>query len=427
MGGLVTGFVYSLLAGVPIVFVLGISSLFFILFTGNLDWLLVIPQRMFTGIDNFVLMNVPFYILVGEIMNVSGVSQRLMMFLKLLLGHIKGSLAHVNVVSSVLFAGISGSAQADAAATGSVLYPAMKKEGYDKDYSAALIAASSTIGPIIPPSMIMIMYAVIANVSIIDLFLAGIIPGLLMAVFLMIVTAYHAKKNNEIPEGSITKPSLKEVLIGLKESLLVMVLPFIILGGILSGIFTATEAAAVAVAYGLFLSFFVYKSIKLKDLPVICARVSVLSGAVLLVAGTGNLFAWLLAVEQIPQFLANGILALSENPIIILLLINIFLLIIGTFLDTFPALIILTPVLLPIATSIGIDPVHFGIIMSINLAQGLITPPLGLALFVTSTVTKRPIEKIVRKMIPFLVANIIVLLIISYVPSLSMFIPNLFK
>jgi len=415
-------FAFFILIGVPIAFVLGLTPLMAFLFQGQIPHMLA-AQRIFTGIDNPVLMAIPFFILAGNIMSAGEMTRRLVAFCNILVGAFRGGLAYVNVVISMFFAGITGAAVADTSAVGSILIPAMKKEGYDVGFSTAVTATSSTIGPIIPPSIPFIIYGVLGEVSIASLFLAGIIPGVLLGLLQMGVVAYFARKR-DYPKGSLI--SLRGALRATFDAALVLMMPLIILGGILTGMFTPTESACVAVFYSLIISVLVYRDIRLRDLPKIIVKTGVISSLVMLVIGTASIFSWLLASEEIPQYLTEAVTHMTHNRIVILLLLNILLLIVGTFMETTASLIILTPVLLPLMYKIGVDPLHFGVILVLNLVIGLTTPPVGVCLFIACAIGDIRLEQITRAILPFLVASITVLLVVTYWESLVMAIPKLF-
>jgi C4-dicarboxylate transporter DctM subunit len=411
-----------LIIGIPIAFVLGLAPLMALFYEGETP-LMLAAQRIFTGMDNPVLMAIPFFILAGNLMSAGGLTQRLVTFCKVLVGPVRGGLAYINVVISMIFAGITGAAVADTSAIGSILIPAMVKDGYDVDFSSAVTATSSTIGPVIPPSIPFIIYGVLGEVSIASLFLAGVIPGVLLGLFQMGVVAYYARKRN-YPKGSL--PSVREALRATLDAALVLMMPIIILGGILSGVFTPTESGCIAVFYAFSISFFVYRDIKLSHLPRIIIDTGTTSALVMLVIGTASIFSWLLASEEIPQSICTAILKVTHNRILILLCVNIILLIVGTFMETTASLIILTPVLLPLMIRIGIDPLHFGVILVLNLVIGLTTPPVGVCLFIACGIGKIRLERISRAILPFILASIAVLLIVTYWESLIMFIPKSF-
>ena len=419
---LLISFAFFLLIGVPVAFVLGLTPLVAFISGGEIPHMLA-AQRIFTGMDNPVLMAVPFFILAGNIMSAGGMTQRLVAFCNVLVGSFRGGLAYINVVISMLFAGITGAAVADTSAVGSILIPAMKKEGYDVDFSTAVTATSSTIGPIVPPSIPFIIYGVLGEVSIASLFLAGIIPGALLGLSQMGVVGYYARKRN-YPKGSLK--SVREALKATFDAALVLMMPLIILGGILTGMFTPTESACVAVFYALIISLFVYRDIRPIDLPKIIINTAVTSSLVMLVIGTASIFSWLLASEEIPQYITEAVINITHNRIAILLLVNIVLLMVGTFMETTASLIILTPVLLPLMNKIGVDPLHFGVIIVLNLVIGLTTPPVGVCLFIACAIGEIKLEQITKAILPFLLASIIVLLIVTYWESLIMVIPKLF-
>jgi C4-dicarboxylate transporter DctM subunit len=418
---LAISFVTFLILGIPIAFVLGLTSFVALLYSGNIP-LLLMPKEMFSGTDSFPLLAVPFFILAGNLMNAGGITKRLITFCNILLGYVRGGLALVNVVASMFFAGITGAAVADTSALGSILIPAMTEEKYDRDFSAAVTAASSTVGPIIPPSIPMVILGTVGELSIGALFLAGVIPGIMVGLALLIVSYIISRRRN-YPKGRIK--SIKEFFFGLKDAILALLMPGIIMGGILGGIFTPTEAAVVAVVYALLVSFLVYREIRWKDLPKILIDSIVTTSIIMLVIANSAIFGWILANHQVPQAAAQIFLSISNNKWVILLLINIFLLFVGTFMETTASLIILTPILLPLAVKVGIDPIHFGVVMVLNLVIGLITPPLGVCLFIACSIAKITLEQIVKAILPFLIAAIAVLFIVTYIPQLSLWIPQM--
>lgn len=414
-------FVMLLAMGVPIAFVLGISSLVYLL---KIEMpLVLIPQRMFVGLNSFLLLAVPLFVVAGKLMNESGITDRLINFSSLILGRLRGGLAYVNIVSSMLFAGITGTGAADTSAIGSVMIPAMVKQGYRADYSAAVTAISSVIGPVIPPSVAMLVYGAIAQVSIAKLFLGGFIPGILLGLVQIAIAAFYAKaKHHPIVREKLSfHKSIKITY----EAILGIIMPLIIIGGILSGVFTATESAAIAVFYALVIGFFVYQRLTLSKLKKVLLESGILIGPILIIIATANLFGWILTAESIPDKIANFIISITSNPYLILLMMNIVLLFLGTFMETLASIILLTPIFLPLVTSIGVDPIHFGIIIVVNLCIGLTTPPLGVCMFIACPLAKISMEDFVKALWPFLLGSIGVLLLITYVPSLVMFIPNL--
>lgn len=380
-------------------------------------------RNIYNGIDSFPLMAIPFFMLAGELMNRGGITLSLVHFSQSLLGHIRGGLAHVNIFSSMLFAGLSGSAVADTSALGSMLIPAMEKNGYKRKFAAAITAASSVIGPIIPPSGIMIIYAYTMEVSVAALFAAGLVPGILVGVALMAITSVMARKY-DFPVAS-KKASWRERGEAARSAFLPLLTPVIILGGILGGIFTPTEASAIAVAYALVLSLFITRTLKVKELPEIFNKAAMSSAVVLLLVGAAIAFKTVVSLSHVAEDLATYVLGLSDSVYMLLFLINVLLFVVGMFLDAGPAIIILGPILGPVFISMGIDPVHFAIIMSVNLTVGLATPPMGLVLFVASSVSGEKVETISRAILPFLAVEILVIFLITYFPAISMTVPRL--
>ena len=424
MTGFISGaFIILIAVGMPIGFVLGVTGLAAMLKMDMPSVLQLVPQRYFAGVDMFTLMAMPFFILAGEIMNKTGITTKLVRFSYVLVGHLQGGLAHANILASVFFAGITGAAVSDTAAIGSMLIPAMVDEGYDKDFSAAVTASSSIIGPTIPPSNIMVIYGAFMQVSIAGLFLAGVVPGLLIAAALMILTARISKKRG-YPVGE-RRATFKEVAVAFKEAMVALLMPAIILGGILSGIFTPTEAAAVAVGYAMVIGFFVYRNLTLRDLWPIFMKMARTTGVVFLVIAAASILGWVLTIEQIPEKVALLMLSISTNKWVVMGMILLLLLFIGMFMDIAAALIILGPILHPLAVKIGFHPLHFGIIMVLSLNIALMTPPVGACLFVACGISKLTIEQLSREIFPFIIAVVIVLLIITVVPEIPLFLPRL--
>lgn len=415
-------FLVLLLLGVPIAFVIGITSLATLMIQNAVPFN-ALPQYMFMGLDSFPLLAIPFFILAGLLMSRTGISGRLIDFTMVLLGRMPGALAQVNIGTSIFFAGITGAAVADTAAVGTVLIPAMKKEGYPAAYSAAVTAASSCIGPIVPPSIILVVYGIAANTSIASLLIAGIIPGVLMGLCMGVVVWYQALKHN-FPRRKEAY-SFKKLVTVFIRALPALLMPFIIVGGIMGGVFTATESACVAVVYSLLLGLFT-KTLKISDLIEVCIQASVVSGVVLFIISAAKLFSIVMVINHIPAALTNLFLSISDNRIIILLMINVLLLIVGCFMEISAACIILAPILLPVVTNLGIHPVHFGIIMCVNLAIGLATPPVGPTLFVACKIGKTTIEEITVAIWPFLLAAVAALLLITFIPWLSLLLPSIF-
>ncbi|WP_298836664.1 TRAP transporter large permease [uncultured Roseobacter sp.] len=380
-------------------------------------------RNVYNGMDSFPLMAIPFFMLAGELMNRGGITMRLVEFSQAMMGHFRGGLAHVNILSSMLFAGLSGSAVADTSALGSMLIPAMEKQGYTRKFAAAITAASSVIGPIIPPSGIMIIYAYVMGESVAALFLAGIVPGILVGLGLMLMVKLQADKY-DFPVAT-KKHSWGERGQASLKAFFPLLTPVIILGGILAGVFTPTEAAAVAVAYALFIGLFVMRTLKLSDLPDVLGRSGLTSAVVLLLVGAAMAFKTVVSLSHAPEAMAEFVLSLTSNPLILLLLINLLLFVVGMFLDAGPAIIILGPILGPIFVELGVDPIHFAIIMSVNLTVGLATPPMGLVLFVASSVSGERVEAISRAILPFLAVEVVVIFLITYFEPISMTIPRL--
>ena len=416
-------FLFFLLLGLPVFFSLLAAPGILLWLNNQSNDAAMLYRNIYNGIDSFPLMAIPFFMLAGELMNRGGITTRLVEFSQAMMGHLRGGLAHVNILSSILFAGLSGSAVADTSAIGSMLIPAMKKQGYTKRFAAAITAASSVIGPIIPPSGIMIIYAYVMGESVAALFLAGIVPGLLVGIGLMLMVKLMANKY-QFPPATVKSTWSERGQASLKAFFPLMT-PVIILGGILGGIFTPTEASAVAAAYAMFIGLFVIKSLTLKDLPKVLTKSALVSSVVLLLVGAAMAFKTVVSLSHAPEILANFIINLTDNPYILLFLINIFLFIVGMFLDAGPAIIILGPILGPVFTDLGVHPVHFAIIMSVNLTVGLATPPMGLVLFVASSVSGEKVETIAKAILPFLLIEVMVIFLITYFPALSMTIPTI--
>ncbi|WP_367339385.1 TRAP transporter large permease [Aminivibrio sp.] len=413
-------FLVCFFMGIPLALVMGITGIVVLIAMGVP--LELVAQRMFTGIDSFPLMAVPFFILAGDLMNRGGTTIRIIGFANSLVGHIRGGLAHACVVANMIFAGISGSSVADASAIGSIMIPSMEKSGYDLDFSAALNSVAATIGPIIPPSIIMVIYGVSVNVSVGGLFAAGFVPGILMGLALMIVVSRISKKKNyPMSEGF----SGKRVAVEFKSSIWALLAPIIILGGILGGVFTPTEAAAVAVIYSFFVGKFIFREIAWKDLPGILFQSGITTGAILLIISLANVFAWVIAANQIPVKLSSLFLSATSNPYIFLAIVNVLLLIVGMFMETGAAIILLAPILAPIAVKLGIHPLHFGFMMVLNLAIGMATPPVGVCLFVSCGITGLSLEKVSAAAMRFVIALLAILLIVTYVAPISLFLPKM--
>ena len=417
-------FLVAMAVGVPIVFALALGPLAGFVLADKALFLKMLPQRMFAGIAQFPVLAIPLFILAGDLMNVSGITQNLVNIANVLVGHLRAGLAQPNILASMLIAGLSGSAVADTSAIGSILIPAMEKEGYSKQFAAAVTAASSVIGPIIPPSIIMIIYAYVMKVSVAALFLAGVIPGIMVGAGLMLVTAYIGKRRN-YPKAP-RRASRGEIWVAFKKAFLPLLTPVIILGGIITGVVTPTESAGAAVFYALVLSLFITRTVKFKDLPAILYRAGLVSATILLIIGSAMIFGWVATVSGVPQTLGKFLFTLTENPYLLLLLVNVLLLITGMFLDVVPAILLLGPVLGPALAQFGVDPLHFAIIKCINVTVGLVTPPMGLVLFVASGLAKTGIEVLVKEMWPYLLVHITVIVLVSMFPALVLTIPKAF-
>jgi len=416
-------FFLTLILSAPILFSLALSAVVLLWNKGMLVPQLVV-QRMFAGIDSFPMMAIPFFMLAGSLMDTGGISSRLVRFSNYLVGWIQGGLAHVAILASMFFAGITGSAVADATAIGSTLIPLMNKRGFPTLFSASVVAAAGVIGPIIPPSIPMVIYGVMAGVSIGAMFIGGFIPGILVGLGLMAV-AYVKAKRHGYPRETV-RPTLREFLGATVSATGALLMPLIILVGIFAGIFTATEAAAVATVYALIMGMFVYRELKWHHLPQVFYKAGLSTAMILIIVGVANLVGFIMAVERIPLMVAEFFLGITTNKYVMLLLINILLLIVGCFIDGASALIIFTPVLLPLIYKLGIDPIYFGVLITVNLMIGTITPPVGLCLYVSCGIADVRLDQISRAIIPFLLIEIAVLFLITYVPDLIMFLPALF-
>ncbi len=420
---------FSSLAGllffsVPIGICLGLATMAVIFFADGGPPAVILARSVVTGADSFPLIAVPLFVLAGDLMQHGGMSRRIVGFANSLVGHIRAGLAYVNVLACVFFAAISGSSPATVAAIGSNMIPEMEKAGYSRRFSSALTASSGMIGVMIPPSIPFIIYGVTAEVSIGKLFLAGVVPGILFAVMFMAVARFILRKETSITETSEAF-SGGTVLSTFRSSFWALLVPVIILGGIYSGMFTPTEAGAVAVVYAAFVGLFVYRDIRLSQLPSILAQSALTSGTILILVIMATAFGRVVTLAQIPTQLAEAITSFSSNPILILLLINLLLLVIGMFMETISSIIIMTPILLPVATALGVDPIVFGVILTVNLAIGFCTPPLGVNLFVASGISGVSIERLSLAILPFFVGMLVLLLLVTYVPALSLALPSL--
>jgi len=417
------GMLVLMLLGVPVVFAIGLAAVLGTVVIGASAPWIIIPSSMINGMDSFPLLAIPFFILAGELMNRGGIAERLIAFANSLVGHIRGGLGHATVVSNTMLAMDTGSALAQVAAIGRIMVPAMERRGYPRDYATALTCAASLIGPIIPPSITMVIYAVAAGTSIGGLFLAGVVPGILIATSLMAYVYLRARLRGE---QAAHKFSLREVLARGKDAVLALLMPFIILGGIFAGVMTPTESAAVAVLYALLAGGLVFRKLKLKDLYESLLNTGIVTSFIMLIVGAARIFSDLLASEAVPQQLVASLVHLTSNPYLLLLLVNLLLLVVGALMDTTAAIIILTPVLLPVVTTAGIDPMLFGVIMCINLVIGMATPPVGVALYLASEIGRVKLDRLIVAIWPMLLVLIGVLLLITYVPALPLALPRYF-
>jgi len=416
-------FLVFLMLGLPVVFGLLAAPAILLWLNGQERDITLLYRNVYEGMNSFPLMAIPFFMLAGELMNRGGISARIVGFAQAMVGHFRGGLAQVNVVDSMLFAGISGSAVADVSALGSIIIPQMEKKGYPKPFAAAITAASAIIGPIIPPSGIMIIYAYVMGESVAALFLAGIVPGILIGIALMITIKLMANRY-KLPDA-LPRASWGDAGKAAGAAFWPLMTPVLLMGGILSGVFTPTEAAAVAVGYSFIISIFILKTLTWRDIPGVLTRAGITSSVVMLLVGAAMAFKTVAALAHTPELLASTLLSITENPLLLLLLVNLLLFIVGMFLDAGPAIIILGPILGPIFVSLGVDPVHFAIVMVVNLTVGLLTPPMGLVLFATSAVSGLRVETIARAVMPFLLVEFLVILLITYIPAISLTLPRL--
>jgi len=419
---LIVSFVTLLAVNVPVAFAIGISTMLGILATGELPAFLLVAQRMATGIDNFTLLAIPFFILAGLLMGHGGIAQRLIDLAEVVVGRFRGGLAYVTVLTCMLFGSVSGSAAAAVSSVGGFMVPVMNRRYTDPAFNASVIVTASTTGLLIPPSNIMIVYAAATGgaVSIAAMFFAGIVPGLLVGLALMIVSSRGPLTGN----SGVTTLGLRDAFVRLGRAFPALIMVVIVLGGIMFGIFTATEASAVAVIYALILSIGLYREVSLRDLPALLLRCAVITSVVLLLVATSTAMAWLLAYENIPQVLSAYLLGLSDNPLVILLIINLIMLAVGTVIDMTPAVLLFTPIFWPVILSLGIDPLHFGVMLIMNLCIGLCTPPVGTCLFLGCSVAKTTVARMLPRLIPFYLAMILVLMVITYLPLVSVALPR---
>jgi C4-dicarboxylate transporter DctM subunit len=418
---LVVAFLALLVLGVPVAVGMGVAGAVAVWVGTNLP-VVVVGQRMLVILDSFPFLALPFFIAAGLFMERGGITQRLIDFSGLLVGRLTGGLAHVLIGTNLIMAGASGSATADCAATGTVLIPALERAGYSRAFACALTAAASTVGPIIPPSIMFVLFGAIANVSIGRLFLGGAVPGLLMGLYLM-VTAYLISRRRGYPR--LPPVSLPAALRITRGALPAVLMPVVVLGGIVGGVFTPTEAGAIAAGYALVLSVAVYRELRISEVPRVLADTGVITGAIMLIVSAAALFGWLLARERAPELLTRGFTALSDDPQVFLLVANLALFVLGCFFEAVSLLILMTPVLMPVVTSLGIDPVHFGVVMTLNLMIGLLTPPVGMNMYIVCAIGSISIREYTREAMPLIAALLLVLFLITYVPGLVLWLPNL--
>jgi tripartite ATP-independent transporter DctM subunit len=419
---LISLFLIMATLGIPVAVSLGMSSFILLYFELNVP-LTVMAQRIFAGVDSFALMAIPFFVLAGAAMNTGGITKRIVEFSNSLIGQFRGGLALINILASMFFGGVSGSAVADTSAVGGVLIPSMIREKYERDFSAAVTAFSSGLGPIIPPSITMVVYGIITGTSVSKLFVAGAIPGFLFGIGLLIFTYIIAVRRNYPRHDPVP---LAEIFKTFLQVFWALLMPVIIIGGILSGVFTVTEAAAVAAIYSLFVGIVVFREINsIQKIYQILADSSMLTAAIMFLIGCANLYSWLLVVAHVPQIVTDFIFSLTKNPILILMLVNAFMLIIGMFMEANAALIIFVPILFPLAMKVGINPIHLGIVLVFNLCLGLVTPPVGLCLSLASQIAEVPLHRAFKAAIPFFIVGFGVLLLITYFPKLVLFLPDL--
>jgi len=411
----------ALVLSVPIAMALGLAALAGILIMSP-DFLIFLPQKFLTGIDAFTLLAIPLFILAGTIMSYGGIARRIVDLAMVFVGRLRGGLGMVSILSTMFFSGVCGSASADTAAIGSVTIPAMKEKKYPAPFATAIVAAAGGTSQLVPPSIDLIVIGVVANISIGGLFAAGFLPGAVNGLALMALVYYYARKLNLPLEARL---SIKEKLRRIWDGLLAVLMAVIILGGILGGVFTPTEASAVAVVYGFVVSFFVYKELKLNDIPKVLLRTCQLTGIVMFVLGMASVFSFILTFERIPHNIAAAIVSYADNWIIFVLFVNILFLLLGMIMDALPALIILMPILVPVGLSLGMDPIHLGILVEANVGISLISPPVGVCLYVACGLSKEPIETVIRALIPFYLVLVATVLVISYVPEITLFIPRL--
>jgi C4-dicarboxylate transporter, DctM subunit len=412
-----------IMLGLPIAVSMGLTSVFFFVALGETDVLTMVPARMYSSTTSFTLLAIPFFILTGNLMNAGGITHRLFRFAQNLVGHFRGGLGHVVVVSAMIFAGMTGAAVAEAAALGTVELEGMVKRGFDRKFSAAILASASTIGPVIPPSIPFVIYGSITGTSVGRLFLGGFVPGFLMGIALMLIVYLVSRRRNYPKEPRATFREFMDSAVG---ALSAIATPIIIIGGMVSGIFTPTEAAVGATVYALILTMFVYREVKFKDLPRILWETLESSVRVLFIISAAGIFGWLLIHQRVPETVITGLMSLSHNPWVVLLIINVILLILGCFMEGICIMLLTIPVFMPMIAKLGIDPVHFGVMMTLNLMVGLLTPPVGMVLYTLASISKVPVWALAHELRWHMVALTVVLFLVTFVPGFVTFVPNLF-
>ncbi|MFB3818723.1 MAG: TRAP transporter large permease [Candidatus Methylomirabilales bacterium] len=414
-------FVLTMISGMPISFAIGVTALGGLLVMEGIP-LVVIPQKMFIGTDAFPLLAIPLFVLGGDLMLKGEITKGLLRFADLMVGRFRGGLAHATIFSCMIFAGITGSAVADASAIGSVMIPAMHSAGYPKNYAAAVTASASIMGPIIPPSLVMVFFSLVTGASVGGLFMGGVVPGVLIAGSLMTINYIISRQRGY--QRRETRYSWSEAIAICRQSILVLLMPLIIVGGILGGIFTATEAAGVGVLYALIVGFFLLRTLKLSDLPPMFMNTAKVTSVVLLLLATTNVLSWIVTMQNVPQRTLALFTSISRDPVVFLILVNFLLLVVGCIIDTAPAIFLLVPIFAPVAKGYGIDLIHFGILVTVNLCIGLLTPPVGSCIFIGSSLAKISIEELLKPLWPFLIAEVVILFLITYFPTLVMFLPR---
>ena len=418
------GFFLFLAIGMPVALSLGMASLVYLIGNGDTHLLVAFPQRMIAGIDNFVLLTIPFFILAGNLMNAARLTQQIVRFAQMLIGQIRGGLAAVNIIASMMFSGVSGAATAEASAIGSIMIPAMRKSGYRGEYAAALTAVGSLLGPLVPPSLGLILYGVLTGTSIADLFLGGIVPAFLLCALLIIYALWRARRDDHPVPPPVPREERGEAIMAALPALF---LPVLIVGGIRSGIFTPTEAAAVACFYALAIGALLYRSLSLKIIAQSLYETATLSAGVMIVVAMASMTAFVLGIENMPKQIAEILLGVTDSPALLLLLLNVVLLVFGFFLEPLAALILAMPILSALVPALGVDPVQFGVMIVLNLMIGMITPPVGLVLFIVVAISREPLPKVAKAALPFLAISALVLMMVAYVPQLTLFLPSLFR